>query len=101
MAENENIVIDFDQDALTLGDIETIEEYTGQLLDEFLEHAKAKQVTSKEITVMIYIAQHAKNPAFTIEDAKNIRVTRLDFSKILRKTSLEKKKAAKRRPPGR
>jgi hypothetical protein len=67
---------DIDVEGLTLGDLEFIEEYTGQSADnlkEVLSDPKAPK--AKLLTALYFVAQRAKDPGFTIEDAKKVKLT--------------------------
>jgi hypothetical protein len=58
-----------DIDTLTLGDIEDIENYAGL---SFSEIGEDKPGVSKLRTALVWVLKRKDNPAFTIEDARNI-----------------------------
>lgn len=60
----------FDPAEITIGDLETIEDICGKPYEEMdFENPPAKLVKA-----LIYISERRKNPAFTLEDAANVRL---------------------------
>ena len=67
---------DIDVEGLTLGDLEFIEEYTGQSSDNLQTLLSDPSVPkAKLLTALYFVAQRAKDPAFTIEQAKQTKLS--------------------------
>lgn len=66
--------IALDLEAMTLGELETIEEVAGP------EAAKAMmtgQMSAKALLAVAYVVRRRDDPAFTIEDARSLKITAL------------------------
>ncbi len=63
----------FDLDALTIGDIEAIEEVSG-LNSADIDWSKP---SGKLMTAFVYVSGKRQDPNFTIEDARNVKVSAL------------------------
>ena len=73
--------IDIDPDALTFGDMEDFESYTGKpLLDTFSKVAASGvgDLGAKELVALIWVCGRAADPSFTIEDARNAKISEID-----------------------
>jgi hypothetical protein len=64
-------VLSLQMDSLTVGEICEIEEIIDGPLDGM---AKAGAKKGKLILAMAYVVKKRKNPEFTLEDAKNLRI---------------------------
>lgn len=76
----ETPVLDFD--ALTLGDIEDIEEYTGMQIGRVinrLEAGAADPLTmpAKLMTVAVWMVEHAANPRWTLAETRQMPLSGL------------------------
>jgi hypothetical protein len=89
------IVLDIDPDELTIGDLEDFEEITGgtiqkviktvpeldangdRVFDEKGRPVMTSEVPAKAIRALVWITQRKLNPEFTLEDARNVRVSSL------------------------
>lgn len=88
----------FDENRLTIGDMEDFETATGVELTEALKPVKvldedgkperdpetgkpamAVKVTAKTLKGLVWIANRHDNPDFTLDDARNTRVTDLEI----------------------
>lgn len=83
---------------LSLGDLEDFETITGKQLQDALAakpvlDEKGKQVKDEKgrplreaqlsitvIKALVYLTKRRENPAFTLEDARNVKVTELNFT---------------------
>lgn len=70
MAELTELTLDPDE--LTLGDIDTIEEMTGVPFDEALE--QLGKLSTKAMIAFVFVLGRQRDPAFTVEDAKRVKV---------------------------
>ena len=76
----------FSVDSLTVGDLEDIEEITGMAFDEIMAMLTSGQVGEggkiglplKVIKALVLVIYRASNPAFTIEDARKVKVSELE-----------------------
>lgn len=93
----EKINIRFDEDELTLGDLEDFEDATGQALfdaikpvvvrddegnvvtDERGRPEKAVKISAKAMKALVWIVLRAERPGFTLDDARAIKVTALEM----------------------
>lgn len=82
-------------DDLTLGDLEDFEEYVGKPVDEVVKPVPAldedgnrkfddkgrpemtMKVPTKAVICLVWLVQRKDNPAFTIGDARNVKVSSL------------------------
>lgn len=69
---DDEIVLDLDE--MTFGEMAMIEEVAGV---EAVERMMAGRMTAKALIAVVYVVKRRDNPAFTIEDAKAIKVTAL------------------------
>jgi len=70
--------LDLDPDNLTLGDMEDFEAVAGRGLTEAMEDYKAGTISMKEVVGLVWICGRAANPAFTLDDARRLKVTDLE-----------------------
>lgn len=68
-----NIVLDVND--LTMGEVEELEEATGQSLSDL------GSGSAKSIIGLIWISQKRIDPTFTLQDARALKITELKFSK--------------------
>lgn len=73
MTEN-NEVLTFDVDELTLGQLEELEELTGRSLSEMERDFRARKFRAKDLTAIAYVIKHADDPDFTIDDARALKI---------------------------
>lgn len=65
----------FDFDELTVGDIEDFEDACGIPIFE----VKQGSVPTKALAPLIWISERRNNPAFTLDDARKVRVSDLEY----------------------
>ncbi len=70
--DDDTIVLDLD--AMTLGELEAIEEVAGA---EAVKSMMAGQMTAKALIAVAYVVKRRDHPEFTLEDAKALRVLAL------------------------
>ena len=93
----DKITINFDEDDLTLGDMEDFETVVGQTLleairphpvmgadgrperDEDGRPISEVNVTAKALKALVWITLRRDNPEFTLDDARNIKVGALNL----------------------
>jgi hypothetical protein len=76
----ETLNVDFNR--LTLGDMEDFEDLTGKPFMQTMEGITKGSMASvpiKTLTALVFLVKRIENPAFTIEDARKVRVTDLVF----------------------
>lgn len=87
----------FDENELTIGDLEDFEVATGLEMQDALKPVPLKgedgkplrdedgrpemmvTVTAKILKALVWIANRHENPEFTLEDARNVKVTELEI----------------------
>lgn len=93
----EKVVLKVDPDALTIGDLEDFEDVVGASLFDALQPVPTRdedgsvvrdekgrpvtevKVTAKALKALIWITQRVDRPDFTLQDARNVRVTSLEI----------------------
>lgn len=70
--DDDQIVLDLD--AMTLGELETIEEVAGAGAAKAM---MAGQMSAKALIAVAYVVKRRDNPEFTVEDAKALKVLAL------------------------
>jgi hypothetical protein len=62
---------------LTIGDLEDFEELTGKSFNEAFAAVKkdGSGVNLKDLKAIIFIVRRKTDPAFTIEDARNVKIS--------------------------
>lgn len=83
---------------LSIGDLEDFEEITGKSLQDALEakpvldengkqkkDAKGRplrevQIPASVLKALVYLTKRRENPEFTLKDARNVKVTELNFT---------------------
>jgi hypothetical protein len=91
-------VLNLDPEDLSIGDLEDFEEITGQALTEALKakpvldadgnrqfDAKGRplseaQLSARVIKALVYLTKRRDNPAFTLDDARHVRISELRFA---------------------
>ena len=76
----------FSVDSLTVGDLEDIEELTGMAFDEIMEMLTRGEVGKggriglplKVLKALVFVIYRAGDPAFTIDDARKVKVSELE-----------------------
>lgn len=70
-------------DALTFGDMEDFESYTGQpLMDTFSKIGNDGSLTglgAKAVVGIVWICGRVSNPDFTVEEARKVRMTEIEI----------------------
>jgi hypothetical protein len=90
--------LNLNPEELSLGDLEDFETITGKTLQEALEAKPALDENGKQrkdakgrplreaqlsitvIKALVYLTKRRDNPAFTLDDARNVKVTELNFT---------------------
>lgn len=93
----EKVNIKFDEDNLTLGDLEDFEDATGVELFDALKPVTVKdddgkpvrdekgrpvqevQLSAKSLKALVWIVLRAERPGFSLDDARNIKVAALEI----------------------
>jgi hypothetical protein len=70
--DDDTIILDMD--AMTLGELEAIEEVAGA---EALMAMMAGRMTAKALIAVAYVVKRRDHPEFTVEDAKALKVMAL------------------------
>ena len=91
-------VLKLDPEDLSIGDLEDFEDITGQSLTEALKARPVidsdgnrmfdekgrplseAQLSAKVIKALVFVTKRRDNPAFTLEDARHVRISELKFS---------------------
>lgn len=76
MAKNDNMDINFNPDDLTVGELEEFEEISGMTLSGL---GRGAGLSAKAMKAIIYLDQRRKNPKFTLEDAKAVKIGSLNW----------------------
>jgi hypothetical protein len=97
MSTNDTIALRVDPDKLTIGDLEDFEDVTGVPLYEAIEAKPVRdedgnkvldekgrpelqtKISTKALKALIWITQRAENPDFSLEDARNVRISALEI----------------------
>lgn len=74
--------INFDMDALTLGDLEDFEDIAGRGLVEAMQDYQNGKVSMKELTGLVWICTRVENPEFTLAEARKVKLSDLDELEI-------------------
>lgn len=88
----------FNENELTIGDLEDFEEVTGVSITDALKSEKVRdddgnlvrdeetgrpveavKMSAKTLKALVWITSRKDDPAFTLEDARNVRITELDI----------------------
>lgn len=69
--DTEVLTIDFNE--LTLGDIEDLEEKTGLNMRDLMGKS-SKDLPTRALIALVWIAKRHTDPAFTYEDARNVQI---------------------------
>ncbi|MEU9975088.1 hypothetical protein [Streptomyces sp. NPDC051014] len=96
-ATPKTIALRIDPDVLTIGDLEDFEDVVGaaiydvlsprpvigpdgkKVLDEKGRPELETKIPTKALKALIWISQRAENPSFSLEDARNVRVSALEL----------------------
>lgn len=68
-----SLQISIDINDMTLGELEEIEETTG------LAISALGNGTAKAMTALIWISERRNNPEFTLDDARKVRISEVEF----------------------
>jgi hypothetical protein len=74
------IVIDFAPESLTVGEIELLEECAERDFSELMELWSKRQFRARELAAMILVTQRRLDPQYTIEQARSVRFTDIEFA---------------------
>lgn len=69
----------FDPEDMTVGDLEDFEEVTGRPLSEVFKGGEAA-FDAKVIKAMVWIAFRRDDPEFSLDDARNVKVSEIDIA---------------------
>jgi hypothetical protein len=93
----ETVALRIDPDTLTIGDLEDFEDVVGaplydvlqprpvigpdgkKVLDENGRPELETKISAKALKALIWITQRAEKPGFTLDDARNVRVSALEL----------------------
>ncbi len=96
-ATPKTVSLRIDPDVLTIGDLEDFEDVVGaaiydvlsprpvigpdgkKVLDEKGRPELETKIPTKALKALIWISQRAEDPAFSLEDARNVRVSALEL----------------------
>lgn len=68
-----------DVDSLTLGEVETIEDETGLLIEELMNNAAGKsRPPTRVLRCLVWVVQHRNDPTFTMEQARGLNVDEMN-----------------------
>ena len=68
-----------DIDSLTLGEIETIEDETGLLIEELMQSAPGKsRPSTKVLRCLVWAVRHRQDPSFTMEQARELNIEQMN-----------------------
>jgi hypothetical protein len=96
MSNVETVALRIDPDSLTVGDLEDFEEVVGaplydvlqpkpvfedgkKVLDDDGRPVLETKISSKALKALIWISQRAEKPGFSLEDARNVKVSALEL----------------------
>jgi hypothetical protein len=97
MSTPETVALRIDPDVLTIGDLEDFEDVVGKplydvlqpkpvidsdgkkVLDEKGRPELQTQISTKALKALIWISQRAEKPDFSLDDARNVRVSALEL----------------------
>lgn len=68
--------MDLSLDDLTIGDLEEIEQITGQSSDKILNGGMP---SAKALKAIVFVTHRKQDPDFTLEDAAAVKVTSIDI----------------------
>lgn len=69
----------FNEDDLSFGDLEDIEDYAGQPFSGLKVDAEGNaNLSAKMLVALVWVTQRHDNPEFTVEDARKIRVSEIE-----------------------
>ncbi len=68
------LVLNFDPNELTLGQMEQLEEATGIELGVLAAQMQEGKFSAKVLKAIVFMLMSAQDPDFTIEDAANIKI---------------------------
>lgn len=69
-----------DPNVLTVGDLADFEAASGESWNDVF--AKGEQPSGKALTALVWVLGRRENPEFTLEAARNVKVTELDFGGV-------------------
>jgi hypothetical protein len=75
-----DLTLQFDFDALTLGDFEDFEDYAGTKMTRALgliEEGKVDELSGREIVALLWVVKRHSDPTFTVDQARALKVTSL------------------------
>jgi hypothetical protein len=96
-AMTDKVALRIDPDALTIGDLEDFEDVTGSSLFDAIKPVQVKdedgnlvrdekgrpetevKLSAKALKALIWIMKRAEEPNFTVDDARNVRVSSLEI----------------------
>jgi hypothetical protein len=69
------VKVTFDPGSMTLGEIEEFEEITGHRMEEL----GPKTIRTKDIVALIFLQERRVNPAYSLDDARAIKLSEFEF----------------------
>ena len=78
MAEPEKIL--FDVDSMTLADLEKLEEAADAPVSAIIQSLAGGPLTARMIAAIVWISRQKTNPAFTLEEARSLKIGEIQFA---------------------
>ncbi len=73
--------LQFSEADLTVGDLEDIEDYTGQPFTGLNVDGNGNtNLSAKMLTALIWVTQRHEDPEFTVEQARQVKVTEIEVA---------------------
>lgn len=99
-ATGEQVDLTLDLDGMTLEELETLEDYTGLSLQD-LDNMRASgeiPMSSKLMTYFVWLSKHRQNPGYTIQQARQVEIGKLNFNVASKDDDAAEKPATKKKP---
>lgn len=77
MADSDSISVDFNPDDMTFGDMIDFEDVAGIPITAL---EKDQAISSRVLLAMVWIGARRDNPAFTIDEARALKVDQVNFT---------------------
>ena len=71
------MALEIDLDALTLGDIENLEEACGRPAGQVIADFEKGNIVAKDLTALVWVFKSRTDPEFTLDDARNIKLSEM------------------------
>ena len=81
-ATDEQVDLTLDLDGMTLEELETLEDYTGLTLQDIDNMRQSGEIpmSSKLMTYFVWLSKHRQNPGYTIQQARQVEIGKLNFN---------------------